>query len=358
MCSYDEKTLEPHPLNLPEGAKEHILVVQDESIFHVNDQRREIWLRAGENVIRQKGNGCAIHVSDFLCEKSSTGRLNLDVVQLAENSKLPDDVRISVTDARTMIYPGKNHDKWWDLEQLMKQIETAIKIFEFIHPGAIAVFVFDCSAAHEGFGPDALNVNKMNVGPGGAQPKLRNTTIPLSNPAPREGEPDTRGQEQSMVYPDDHPDPKKAGKPKGMLAVLEERHPLWERILEKNKGKPLVGICGTCRLSQKKKDALAKIAEAEESGNEGLGKDLYDLAETPAPESASDWCCAKRVLSLQQDFIDEKPLLQTYIEKAGHVCLFFPKFHCELNAIELYWGFGKYRESPAFFAIPESWHSR
>jgi hypothetical protein len=46
----------------------------------------------------------------------------------------------------------------------------------------------------------------------------------------------------------------------------------------------------------------------------------------------------QRVLSLQSDFVNEKPLLQLMIEKAGHKCLFLPKFHCELNPIEMVWG--------------------
>ena len=46
----------------------------------------------------------------------------------------------------------------------------------------------------------------------------------------------------------------------------------------------------------------------------------------------------QHVLSLQPDFVNEKPLLQLMIEKAGHKCLFLPKFHCELNPIEMVWG--------------------
>ena len=38
----------------------------------------------------------------------------------------------------------------------------------------------------------------------------------------------------------------------------------------------------------------------------------------------------------------EKPLIQSIIEDAGHVCLFLLHFHCELNAIELLWGFAKH----------------
>src|SRR6266566_82527 len=48
------------------------------------------------------------------------------------------------------------------------------------------------------------------------------------------------------------------------------------------------------------------------------------------------------VLVLQEDFQSEKPLIQSIIENAGHVCLFLPQFHCELNPIEMLWGYGKY----------------
>ena len=48
---------------------------------------------------------------------------------------------------------------------------------------------------------DSLNVEKMNVHPGGKQPAMRDTTW--------------QGRVQQMVYPD--------GTPKGMKAILEER---------------------------------------------------------------------------------------------------------------------------------------
>ena len=37
-----------------------------------------------------------------------------------------------------------------------------------------------------------------------------------------------------------------------------------------------------------------------------------------APDN--DRCCMYRVLSLQDDFVHEKPLLQHYLEGQGHVC--------------------------------------
>jgi len=49
----------------------------------------------------------------------------------------------------------------------------------------------------------------------------------------------------------------------------------------------------------------------------------------------------QRMLSMEQDFHNEKPLLQIVIERAGHKCIFLPKFHCELNPIEMVWDQGK-----------------
>jgi len=45
----------------------------------------------------------------------------------------------------------------------------------------------------------------------------------------------------------------------------------------------------------------------------------------------SDNCCAVRVLSLQPDFLAQKPLVKEVIESRGHKVIFYPKFHCELN---------------------------
>jgi|ERR1044071_1837306 hypothetical protein len=52
-------------------------------------------------------------------------------------------------------------------------------------------------------------------------------------------------------------------------------------------------------------------------------------------------CCMEKCLSAEADFRDEKPLLQLVVEEAGHLCILLPKFHCELNPIEMYWGYAK-----------------
>jgi len=48
-----------------------------------------------------------------------------------------------------------------------------------------------------------------------------------------------------------------------------------------------------------------------------------------------------QILSLQPDFIAQKFRLQNEIEKRGHKCIFYLKFHCKLNFIKMYWDAAK-----------------
>jgi hypothetical protein len=49
-------------------------------------------------------------------------------------------------DAATVhVYPGLKGDAWWDMNQLCDQVtKKALPIFEALHPGCQAVFLFDC----------------------------------------------------------------------------------------------------------------------------------------------------------------------------------------------------------------------
>lgn len=344
MATYADKTLNRIPPMLNPGEKEHVLIMQDESIFHSNEYRRRLWLAQDQQPIRKKGHGQVVHVSDFISE--TIGRLKLSDDQIIDQLKLPDEQRLPAFEARKITHPGKGFDAWWDLPQLTDQIKIAIKVFEQTHPNCTAIFVFDRSSAHEGFADNALNINNMNVNPGGKQRKLRDSVIPLNNPDPAPGEEDTRGQIQHMTFPDDHPDPKLRGQPKGVKVVLQERKSVWDKytaVCQERRTK-VVGKCASCTKSQTRKDAERRVALAEAAGQSGIAT-AEDMAVVDAEiQSAPDdeWCCMHRVLALQEDFRSEKPLIQSIIEDAGNVCLFLPRFHCELNPIEMLWGYGKY----------------
>lgn len=79
-----------------------------------------------------------------------------------------------------------------------------------------------------------------------------------------------------------------------------------------------------------------KEEEAEWADNRG-GNPESDVD----PVSKSTTCCMRKVLTCQPDFLCEKSMLEEYLEEAGHICRFIPKFHCEFNPIEMYWGWVK-----------------
>ena len=46
-------------------------------------------------------------------------------------------------------------------------------------------------------------------------------------------------------------------------------------------------------------------------------------------------------MAKQKDFLEQKSQVEEHIVERGHLCLFLPKFHCELNLIEMIWGRSK-----------------
>jgi hypothetical protein len=231
-----------------------------------------VWLKIGEQKLMKKGRGRLIHVSDFVEEEN--GRL-----------VIRDTGGNIIKDARKIIYPGSGGDAWWDHEQLLVQVQSAIDIFEEAHPDCRALFVFDQSSAHAALPHDALKAFEMNKSNGGSQRKQQDTIIPESNPVAEH-----RGRIQKMTTDD--------GKAKGLQQTLEER------------GFDVKGLRAKCK---------------------------------PVCPFENERCCMARLLSKQDDFVHQKSLLETQIQARGHLCIFLPKFHCELNPIEMYWGWVKYR---------------
>ena len=141
---------------------------------------------------------------------------------------------------------------------------------------------------------DGLIATKMNLGPGGKQPKMRDGWY-INEYGDK--------CKQSMVFPNDHPVESLRGKPKGIKKVLEERN-LWpkERINL---------VCKKC-----------------------FDKDVDD-------DLIRQNCCARRIMSLQPDFLEQRSALEEIIVGSRHIFERYPKFHCECNFIERYWDFVK-----------------
>jgi hypothetical protein len=191
---------------------------------------------------------------------------------------------------------GKNRDGYFDNDDLVKQVDNAIDIFEEkTHGFKKALFLFDNATTHQKRAADAPSARKMVKSPKlGWTPcqnglKMRDSTL-------------ADGTIQSFYFGDDHPS--MPGWFKGMQAILEERG-LWRP-----------GLRAEC-------------------------KDFKCV------DNATD-CCCRRTLFNQPDFKNVKSHLEELITGRGHICDFYPKFHCELNYIEQYWGAAKftYRSGP------------
>ena len=206
-----------------------------------------------------------------------------------------------------------------------------IQIFDQLYPNAVAEFMFDQSSAHGAFAKNALHVKGINVQPGGKQHRMHDTFIPNNNLNPS-----LHGIHQMMVFPEDlppsHPDYKFCGQPKGMLHILEE-HGLLTMLEDANNGK-VVGECAMCKLLHKALDLL--LCETQAVADEPL-----EEASNVILDSKCTDCCMRKMIASQQDFKSKKPLIQLICKEVGHECWFLPKFHCELNPIEIYWGWVK-----------------
>ncbi|CAG8581173.1 168_t:CDS:1 [Paraglomus occultum] len=130
--------------------------------------------------LRKKGNAC--------------GRLKLTAEHIENYPDVPDE-------ARVYLKPGANEEGYWTATHLIEQV--GYKAIEALFPNCIAVFAFDNSSNHSAFAADALVAKRMNIGPGGNAPKMRDTFWGPNN------------ERQTMNFPDD--------RPRGIKQILSER---------------------------------------------------------------------------------------------------------------------------------------
>jgi hypothetical protein len=52
-------------------------------------------------------------------------------------------------------------------------------------------------------------------------------------------------------------------------------------------------------------------------------------------------CCARFCLSQEPDFLSQREWLREVVENKGHSIIFYPKYHFELNYIEMIWAYIK-----------------
>lgn len=146
-----------------------IIITHDESIFSANDGRRRVWTSNGHGILRPKGKGKGIMVSDFLLPWS---RLNLFSLSSQRQEELTNSGILS--EAVIFFEYGKMEEGYWTGEHLLDQIKNqALPIAEALYPGYELLFMFDNATSHLIYAKDALQVANMNKGSGGQQSFLR-----------------------------------------------------------------------------------------------------------------------------------------------------------------------------------------
>ena len=73
---------------------------------------------------------------------------------------------LKCSEARVIFKVGKNRDGYFSCEDLLKQVEHSIDIFESKTSGfTTGLFIFDNAPSHQKCAPDALSARKMPKNP-------------------------------------------------------------------------------------------------------------------------------------------------------------------------------------------------
>lgn len=345
------------------GHRPVMFVTHDESTFNANDGVHYAWSHPDHTVLYPKGRGKGIMVSDVV---TPFGRLVIpshitDAQILAAGIPLrpilgsPNEMEIR-RDASEYLEYGK--DNYWNGEKMFDHIiKIVAPIFKLVFPNFQPVFLFDNATNHSSFATDALNARVMNWGPGNDQPVMRDGHIY------------DKLRPQPMTTSD--------GIPKGIRQVLKERDLLRDDLKadcssnscqnckainnSRAKNRTLINrsTCQNCTINQYKKSGGLRKHAQRILCIECMAKNNA----TPLPprncsecqklrhcrdDKTINGCCGRRILLLQPDFQSQKGKLQETLEKDyGSIVLFLPKFHCELNWIEYYWGWAKRRTRDA-----------
>jgi len=176
-------------------------------------------------------------------------------------------------------------NNYWTGDKMTNHtLQIMVPIFEERFPSDRyqGLFLFDNATNHCHMADDALVVKRMNLRKDGKKPVMRDGWNPL-----------THAPHQMWLLEGNRKIPK------GIELVLRERG-LWP-----------------------------------------VNDRSFKLDCKKGTHSEDQTCCARRLLGSQPDFVAQKCILAEALEARGHLVMFYPKFHPELNFIEYYWGQAK-----------------
>ena len=256
-----------------------IWVNHDESAYDSCSGRPRVWQEEGHESMTPKRGACLM-VSGFV---SPYGLLDYETLEI-----------------------GKNKDGYWRCRDLIDQLKKCIPKLKIQFPNAQFLYHFDNSGNHLVYAPDALIQTRLNLSDGLPKLTASDKAAGLESVGFRDSKwTDNLGIVHDQVFRIVDVTGKLVGH-KGIQRILTERG-LW-RAASSEMSQPDVN--GKRKLISHKKMTLDE---------------------------------ARLVLMSQPDF--KAQLLKNWVcetvESFGQLCIFGPKFHCELAPIEMYWGASK-----------------
>lgn len=263
--------------SLPKDINENeevVMIYHDETTIYCGDSNKTSWIQIGTNVMIPKSKGQSIMVSGFICSCHGFMQLNL-----LKSYKL--------------FRPGINNDGWWINQDLVNQVNECIPLFKELHQNKKIVLVFDNSMNHHKKPLDGLDANVIPKKDGGSNcPVMRNTTYNYND----------KVYVQQLQHLN--------GVIKGAKNILEERGLFIPNMQL---------VCSDCKADIKHCDR-----------NENNNKQTIEIRK-------SRQCCIRYCLQHENDFMNQKEWLSEVVIQSGFSIIYLPKFHCELNPIEMVW---------------------
>jgi hypothetical protein len=289
------------PRDLPQsGGKQVVFHHHDETVYYGNDRRSLRWVLNSESPRpHAKGEGQSVMIADFV--SSAFGWLSS-----------PDGTKR----ARVTLRPGKGRDGYFCSDDVVNQLTTATDILDNHYKGHEHVFVLDNAKTHTKRSESALSARRLPKNPSASfatvavirgsngKPVLDENGAPKTERQPMHDGTFADGSRQCFYYPPDHP--QYPSHFKGMTQLLRER-----------------GF----------------------NAPEKLRTECPKFKCNPGAQN----CCQRRILFNEADFANVPSLVEQHCWARGYSVIFLPKFHPELNFVEMCWGYGKrcYRELPA-----------
>ena len=120
------------------------MITYDESTFFANNERKKVWTLNGQGILRPKGRGKGIMVSDFLLPWSRLNLFSLPTQQQKDLAKSGISLEVAI-----YFEYGKTEEGYWTREYLLDQIvKKALPIGEVLYPGYALLFLFDNAISH------------------------------------------------------------------------------------------------------------------------------------------------------------------------------------------------------------------